>query len=42
MNNNKKKFQNDINLMGNEIGMIKEKLKKYEKRNILNNKNKYR
>ena len=40
MNNNKKKFQNDINLMGNEIGMIKEKLKKYEKR--IDNKERYR
>ena len=40
MNNNKKQFQNDITKMGNEIGIFKEKLKKYEK--SIDNKERYR
>ena len=40
MNSEKKEFQNNINIMGNDIGKIKEKLKKYEKR--IDNKERYR
>ena len=40
MNNQKKEFQNNINIMGNDIGKIKEKLEKYEKR--VDNKERYR
>ena len=40
MNTQKKEFQNNINIMGNDIGKIKEKLEKYEKR--VDNKERYR
>ena len=40
MNTQKKEFQNNINIMGNDIGKIKEKLDKYEKR--VDNKERYR
>ena len=40
MNTQKKEFQNNINVMGNNIGKIKEKLEKYEKK--VDNKERYR
>ena len=40
MNNKKKEFQNNINIMGYDIDMIREKLNKYEKR--VDNKERYR
>lgn len=40
INNTKKEFQTGLNNMGNEINIIQEKLKKYEKR--VENKEKYR
>ena len=40
MNTQKKEFQNDINIMGKDIGKIKEKLEKYDKR--VDNKERYR
>jgi hypothetical protein len=40
MNTQKKEFQNNINILGNDIGKIKEKLEKYEKR--VDNKERYR
>lgn len=40
MNNKKKEFQNTINIMGNDMKMIKEKLKVYEK--SVNDRERYR